>query len=326
MDVRCVNGQEDAAFGVVLHLALVDAEGGQPDRIRHDDAGRAAARHQPVDLLERRIGMCLAVPGRPEIGDHPPAVADDGKEGQDAVAVPEDVKMIGGIEPGDMPVGQGPVGLQGRALEREAQPVPHRRMGAIATDQPADIERLVFPARLCEGGLDRRTLVAEAGQFDRPLDRDAGGGQPLLQHALGLALRDHQRIGEPAVDQVERDFGHDLPTGRDPGAACRHSSRQEGVGVPGIVEEFERAAPQDQRLGLVGALRRLVDDANGNSEADEFVGERQADGPGARDEHFRFVRHPTLPCPILRKLSVPSGPRPIGPCKSPVKRPYAASR
>ena len=147
VDVRRVARQEHAALGIVPDLALVDAEGREPDRIRHHDAGRAAMRHQGVDLLQGRIGMGLALLCRPEIGDHPPPVADDREESQDAVAMPEDVQMVFGVETGDVAVSQRPVRLERRALERETQPVPHRRMGAVAADQPVGLQRFAFAVR-----------------------------------------------------------------------------------------------------------------------------------------------------------------------------------
>ncbi len=143
-------------------------------------------------------------------------------------------------------------------------------MGTVAADQPVGLDRLAFAARLGQAALDRCGLVDEPVQLDRALDGHAASGQPFLEHALGLALGDHQRIGEATVDQIERNLGHDLLAGRDLRAVRRHARRQEVLGVAGIVEQFEGAAPQDECLGLVGALRRLVDDADGNAVAYEF--------------------------------------------------------
>jgi hypothetical protein len=73
----------------------------------------------------------LVVLGLPEVADDPPAVADDREEGEDAVAMPEDMQPVFRLETGDMAVGQGPVALERRAFEGEVQAVTHGRMGAV---------------------------------------------------------------------------------------------------------------------------------------------------------------------------------------------------
>ena len=257
----------------------------------HHEAGRAAPRHQLVDLAERRIGVGVAVPGGTKVGDHPPAIADDRKEGENAVAMPEDVEMICRVQTGNVAVGQCPVRLEGRALERKAEPVAHGRVSAVASHEPVGLERFPRAVCTCEHGFDGGPLVGETRQLDRPLDRHAGHGQPFLEHPLGLALGNHQRIGEAAVDQVERDPGHDLRAGRDLRAMRRHAGRQEVLGIPGIVQQFERPAPQDEGLGFVRSGGGPVDDTDGNPVPHQLVGEGETHRAGAGDQHFRMAGH-----------------------------------
>jgi hypothetical protein len=115
--------------------------------------------------------------------------------------------------------------------------------------------------------------------------------QPLLQDALGLALRDHQRVGKAAVDRIEADPGDDLLAGRDLGAVCGEAGRQEPVDIARVVEQLERATPQHQCLGLVGPRRRLVDDAHRHAMPHQLVGKRQPDRTGAGDQDRRTVGH-----------------------------------
>src|SRR6185437_13748853 len=81
---------------------------------------------------------------------------------------------------------------------------------------------------------------------------------------------------------------------RDLGAVALEADGQELVDITGVVEQLERAAPQDQRLGLVGALRRLVDDTHGNAVTSQLVGQREADRAGANDENLSMIGHALL--------------------------------
>ena len=56
------------------------------------------------------------------------------------------------------------------------------------------------------------------------------------------------------------------------------------------VDEFERAAPEHERLRLVGSRRRLVDDPDADAVARQFGRHRQPHGAGADDKHFWFHR------------------------------------
>ena len=57
----------------------------------------------------------------------------------------------------------------------------------------------------------------EADQLDAPLDADAVSGQVLVQHRLGLGLRDEEqeRIGRVLEPDIEKPHGDDTPAGVD---------------------------------------------------------------------------------------------------------------
>src|SRR5262249_22307136 len=142
-------------------------------RVLDDDARRAAVRDQRLDLRQSRIGMMAFALGRAEIANDAPASAADGEEGENAVAMPEEMQAVPRLEPADHAVGEIPVaGLRG-ALEGEAQPVTHCRMGAVAAQEPIRRQRLAFAIGLAQHRLHLVALLAEALQGDGAFDLDA---------------------------------------------------------------------------------------------------------------------------------------------------------
>ena len=95
------------------------------------------------------------------------------------------------------------------------------------------------------------------------LDLDAPAGEAFLEHALGLALGDHQGVGIARVDAVHGDARHDVLAVRELRAMSDVAGLEERLDVAAMFEKFQRARPQHQRLGFVGPRRGLVDDPHG---------------------------------------------------------------
>ena len=209
--------------------------------------------------------------------------------------MPEDVQAVLGLEPGEMAVGQVPVAGLRRAVEGEAQPMSHRRMGAVAADQPVRGKRLALAVRLAQHGFDAVAQFLEALQRDGAFDLDALLLEAFLQDTLGVALGDHQCIGVGALDIVEADPRDDVPAVGHLRAMRLQAGRQERLDVAAMVEQLEGAAPQHQRLRLVGSFGVLVDDADRNAVARELICHRQADGAGSRNENSYTRRHSMPP-------------------------------
>ena len=153
-----------------------------------------------------------------------------------------------------MAVRQIPVAGLGRAVEGEAQPVPHGRMGAVAADQPVRCQRLALAARLAQHRLNLVALIGEALQPHGALDLHASLRELLLEDTLGVALGDHQRVGVDALDIVEADArDHVLAVGHLR-AVRLHAGRQERLDVAGMVEQLQGATPQHQGFRLVGSF------------------------------------------------------------------------
>jgi len=58
------------------------------------------------------------------------------------------------------------------------------------------------------------------------------------------------------------------------------------------IQQLEGPAPHDEGLGLVGPLRRLVDDADGHAIACQLGGQSHPDRAGADDENGFHRRCP----------------------------------
>jgi hypothetical protein len=213
-----VAGEEHAAGAIVGHLALVDAERGQPDRRgRLEAAGPAPVEHR-LHLLERRVCPASALRRVPGIGDNPVSPRRYREQRQRTVGVPEHRQLIR-LRPDtrEMHVGQNPVARQRVALELHPETVPHGAVGAIATDQPSGLQRLLAPVRVTQGGRDLVRSGDEPRQFDLALHLQPAGTQMLPQQALGLALGEHERVGVRRGERGEGNMGDLAIAGKDVG-------------------------------------------------------------------------------------------------------------
>jgi hypothetical protein len=94
-------------------------------------------------------------------------------------------------------------------------------------------------------------------------------------------------VGVWALAGFDDDAAYCLPIGRHEihsrgFVACV----DEGRAPAGPVEQFERAAPQNERLGLIGTLGRFVDNAHANSIACEFGRQCHSDRARTDDQHL----------------------------------------
>ena len=279
---------------VVRHHPLVDPERRQPDRVGDGDAAGAAPVDQRLHLGQRRHGPAGGVGGG-DVGDDPVAAGRDREQGQHAIAVPVHVQLAGRrLEARQMDVGQHPVAGQRVALELHADAMPHAAVRPIAADQPVGEDGFLATVGVVQLDGDPASLRLEAGQLDPALDLDPKAAQVRLQQALGLALRQHQRVGMGGVDRVETDMRDPPGAGGDVDRDHLAASGSERSAAAHAVEQLERAAPHHQRLRLVRALGRLVDDADRHPVACELGRHGQSHRAGTHHEHACLHLHASI--------------------------------
>ena len=102
------------------------------------------------------------------------------------------------------------------------------------------------------------------------------------QHLLGAALRDDQQHREPAgqLPQVQR-----RPAGRRD-LVDRRPARQQLVGHPARVEQFQRAGVHRERPGDVGLSTALLEHPDSGAAERQLRGQHQPGRPGADHHHI----------------------------------------
>jgi hypothetical protein len=131
-----------------------------------------------------------------------------------------------------------------------------------------------------------RTALCAPSQ---PISHRAATLQMRLEQALGFRLRQHQRIGMRALDAGKADPADQPAAGHNVGRVDLQPGRDQRLRGARAVEQLQGPAPQDERLRLIGAPRRLVDDPDGNPIARQFGRHGQSDRP--RPNHQRLQTH-----------------------------------
>ena len=156
-------------------------------------------------------------------------------------------------------------------------------MSPVAPDQPIRRHGLLVPVGVPQHRFHAVGTALECGEFHPTLNVNAQIVESFLEQALGLGLREHQRVRIGALHALHADSAHDLVTrdevdrlGLEPGVDERGRSA-----AP--VQQLEGPAPHDEGLGLVGPLRRLVDDADGHTIACKLGGQCHPDRAGTDD-------------------------------------------
>lgn len=226
MDVRRVPGEEERALPVVGGAAVVEAEGGRPDRV---------AQRQPVgrpvvgDPLEQlRCHVAGPAPRRVQ-GDHPPGGRGaEGEEEQQAGGGHEGVRGAR-LQSVDLQVGQQERLRVGVPLEGDARLGAHGAVGTVAADDVAGPQGLLAAVAVPQPAGDVRAGPLGAHQFRAPLHRHVPCGQTGRQHVLRLRLREEEQVGVRRVVAPDVEQGH-----------LEHAPRQVQVQPDG------RTAPVDE--------------------------------------------------------------------------------
>ena len=132
--------KQHAALAVVGDFALVDAEVGEPDRIGDGDALRAALVELGLDVGERGVGRMDVVGRGAGVGDHAEAVVAHREDHEHALVVPVGADFVFGDGAVHVDVGEHPVVGLGGAGEVHAEGVADGAVGAVAADEPGDVE------------------------------------------------------------------------------------------------------------------------------------------------------------------------------------------
>src|SRR5262245_59824801 len=140
VDMSCVAGQHHAGAAVVGHLTLIDMEIGDPYRIRKVEAVGTALVDTRLGVGQRGLCFWSGGVGRPGVGNDAITVAGDGKDCEDSLLVPEDTHLIARNRTVDMYVSKEPVVGLGFARKLQAERMPDRTVGAVATDKPRNLD------------------------------------------------------------------------------------------------------------------------------------------------------------------------------------------
>ena len=161
----------------------------------------------------------------------------------------------------------------------------HGAVSPVAPDQPIRRHGLLAPVGVPQHRFHAVGAALECDELHLTLNVNAQVVKPFLEQALGLGLREHQPVGIGALHALHADAADDLVArdevdrlGLEPGVDERGRSA-----AP--VQQFEGPAPHDEGLGLVGPLRRLVDDADGHAIACKLGGHRHSDRAGTDDQN-----------------------------------------
>jgi len=155
--------------------------------------------------------------------------------------------------------------------------------------------------------------IIESGQLPFPLDMNAQVCEMRLEQPLGFRLRQHQPERVRAYDAAEADMANGFAADNDIRGVGFMAGGDEGGGAIRAIQQFQRAAPQHQRLGFVGALRGLVHNANANPVARQFGRHGEPHRARANHQNLRVHTHP----PFLTSLQARAVPQPCA--KNPAK-------
>jgi len=132
-------------------------------------------------------------------------------------------------------------------------------------------------------------FCCERDQLQAPLDLDAAGSQVLIQHRLGLRLRDEQqeRVRGVLEPDVEEPRAHQLPPGMHLQLHRVVATLDQPLRDAEAPQNLKRPWQHDQRTRLVHAIELTIDDPDRGTERVELRGQRKARGAGTDDQNAR---------------------------------------
>ena len=161
--------------------------------------------------------------------------------------------------------------------------LPQHGLDAIGAAAPVDVP---------QHGLDAIGAALESREFHLTLDENAQIAKPILKQPFGFGLRDHQRVWIGALHARHADMADGLIARDEINRADLKSGIDKRRRSTSPVEQFQASAPQNQRLGFIGALGGLIDDANSHAVARQLRGHRHSDRPGANNQNRGHHSHP----------------------------------
>ena len=173
------------------------------------------------------------------------------------------------------------------ALEGDAGLLPHRAVGAVATDQKPRADRLLGTVGLAEHATDGAVPGLRAHQRHAPFDGRTAPLEMLAEQRLGLRLRDEQDERKPRVlggEPTELDVRGGPAVEVKGEARARVSAGHQRLAEPEGLQDLERPRLHRQRPGLVGGGRRPIDDPKAHPERAELGGEREPGRSRADDQ------------------------------------------
>ena len=159
---------------------------------------RPAGADQRLDVPHRRLFRCV-IQGR----DDPERASWQGRNDDEPLRREEQLHVVAAVRPVHPDVGQherlairaaGELGADGRANDA---------VHAVGADGDAGREGLLAVVR-AQGGLDAARFLAQASRGHAPVDPTAKRQQAIRQDALRDVLRQHQQVGMPRRQPVER--------------------------------------------------------------------------------------------------------------------------
>jgi hypothetical protein len=125
--------------------------------------------------------------------------------------------------------------------ELEARLLAHRRVRAVASDEPRRANRLLAAVRGAQARDQAGVVLLVADELDSAFDRAAELAEPIREHLLGLALRQDEDVRKSRLELLEARL-YDRASVREHGdAIAPHAARDHCIRDVEIVEDLERA-------------------------------------------------------------------------------------
>jgi hypothetical protein len=209
-----VAGEKDTAGAVVDGLAVMKQEVRQPHRVAQAQLAAGEPIGDRLQVGQRGLGQLLLLGDtrqrRPHADHAPTRRPAERKEEQHPRPADEGMRGVA-VEAADLEVAQRERLRIRAALERNPRQATDAAPGAVAPGHVAGTDLLAAPALMAERAGDLVFVRREGDKLHTPLDPNPAGGQVLVQHGLGLGLRDEEqeRVGGVLEPDVEKPRPHD---------------------------------------------------------------------------------------------------------------------
>jgi hypothetical protein len=133
-------------------------------------------------------------------------------------------------------------------------------------------------------GFHAGRVSLERQDFHLALNRDTQCGKPLFKQTFRLRLWEHKSKGIGTLGALHTDAAYDLVACDDVNRIGLEPSINKRGRAATPVKQFEGTAPNNQSLGLVCPMGRLIDNPNRHPKPREFGSHRHSDWTGTNNQ------------------------------------------